>query len=126
VINIEFAYVRINSWADKNLFLSYPIQYPPNYYSTIYLLLRFARRDHANNPIRESTIPNPGDAGVAVAAGVTGVAMAVTVVTAGDGVKVAVDVGVNVAIAITVGFAFGGAPIAIRAALGLARWLGWF
>jgi hypothetical protein len=32
---------------------------------------------------------------------------------------------VNVAVDRTVGFAFGGAPIAIRAAPGLARWSGW-
>ena len=73
----------------------------------------------------ESIIPNPGVEGVEVAAGDTGVAVAVTVVVfAGIGVEVTIGSGVAVAVAITVVFAFGGAPIAIRAALGLARWLG--
>jgi hypothetical protein len=72
-----------------------------------YLLFRFARRDHANNPIREATIPNPWAAEVAV------------VVTAG----VAVAAGGNVAIGVRVGFAVGGAPIALRATPGSAAWL---
>ena len=117
-----FAYIRINSWEDKNLFFyhSYP---NPNssQLSLYYLFFHFARRDHANNPIRDSPIPNPGAAGVAVAAGGTGVAVAVTVVTSGVGVEVTIGSGVAVAVAETVGFAFGGAPIAIRAASGLAR-----
>jgi len=106
-----FAYVRINSWADKNLFLSL-LSHPdlPNYYSTIYLLFRFIRRANANNPIRDATIPNPGAFGVAVAE---------TVVTA-----VGVAVGVNVAVDVRVGV--GGAPITLRAALALAAWLVWF
>jgi hypothetical protein len=100
-----------------------------------HLSCRFARRIIANNPTRDNTIPNPGAAGVP--AGVTVVTSVVTVstgVSVGAGGIVSVTVGTSVVagVVVSVGARSGvavdenGDPIAVRAAPGLALWLGWF
>jgi hypothetical protein len=60
--------------------------------TTTHLLFLLTRRAHTNNPTRETTIPNPGAAGVAVA--VTVVVTSEAAGSAGVSVTIGVDAGI--------------------------------
>ena len=84
---------------------------------TNHLSCRFARRIIANNPTRENTIPNPGDAGVPVA-----VTVVTSVVAVSTGVSVGAGVIVSVGVISGVSVDENGDPIAARAAAGFVAW----